>query len=73
MIFKQEDTQKEAAGQTHEHEIARSREPLLFSFSDQESSHACIMRVGQGLHKNDDGIPLWSLRFSLGKMIFFCS
>ncbi|UJR35531.1 hypothetical protein I4U23_028285 [Adineta vaga] len=65
LVFKQEGALNEAAGQTHEHELARSREPLLFSFSDQEASHACIMKVGSGLHKNDDGRPSWSQRFSL--------
>ncbi len=68
LIFKQEGALNEAASQTHEHELARNREPLLFSFSDQEASHACIMKVGSGLHKNDDGRPLWSQRFSLGKL-----
>ncbi|CAF0865083.1 unnamed protein product [Adineta ricciae] len=65
LVFKQEGATNEAAGQTHEHEIARSREPLLFSFSDQDASHACMMKVGSGLHKNDDGHPLWSQRFNL--------
>lgn len=67
MIFKQEGSLNEAAGQTHEHELARNREPLLFTFSDHEAAHACIMKVGSGLHKNDDGRPIWSQRFSLGK------
>ncbi len=71
LIFKQEGSLNEAAGQTHEHELARNREPLLFSFSDQEASHACVMKVGSGLHKNDDGRPLWSQRFTLGKNFLF--
>jgi len=70
LIFKQEGATNEAAGQTHEHELARNREPLLFSFSDQEASHACVMKVGSGLHKNADGYPLWSQRFTLGKNFF---
>ena len=65
LIFKQEGALDEAAGQTHEHELARNREPLLFSFADQEASHACVMKVGSGLHKNNNGRPLWSQRFSL--------
>ena len=73
LVFKQEGATIEAAGQTHEHEIARSREPLLFSFSDQDASHACMMKVGSGLHKNDDGRPSWSQRFNLGKIcLLFC-
>jgi hypothetical protein len=70
LVFKQEGSTAEAAGQTHEHELARNREPLLFSFSDPEASHACIMKVGSGLHKSDDGRPVWSLRFSLGMNMF---
>ena len=70
LVFKQEGSDKEAAGQTHEHELARNREPLLFSFSDQEASHACVMKAGSGLHKNDDGRPIWSARFSLGNRGF---
>ncbi|CAF3567800.1 unnamed protein product [Adineta steineri] len=65
LIFKQDGSLNEAASQTHEHELARNREPLLFSYSDSEASHACVMKVGSGLHKSDDGRPLWSQRFSL--------
>ncbi|CAF5067809.1 unnamed protein product, partial [Rotaria sp. Silwood1] len=65
LIFKQEGSSNETAGQTHEHELARNREPLLFSFSDQEAFHACVMKVGSGLHKNDDGRPIWSQHFTL--------
>ncbi|CAF0789547.1 unnamed protein product [Rotaria sordida] len=65
LIFKQEGSSNETAGQTHEHELARNREPLLFSFSDQEAFHACVMKVGSGLHKNNDGRPIWSQRFTL--------
>ncbi|CAF2761002.1 unnamed protein product [Rotaria sp. Silwood2] len=65
LIFKQEGSLNETAGQTHEHELARNREPLLFSFSDQEAFHACVMKVGTGLHKNHDGRPIWSQRFTL--------
>lgn len=70
LVFKQEGSLNEAAGQTHEHELARNREPLLFSFSDPEAAHACVMKVGSGLHKNDDGRPSWSQRFTLGKTSF---
>ena len=70
MIFKQENSSIEAAGQTHEHELARNREPLLFSFSNSEASNACVMKVGLGLHQNSGARPLWSQRFSLGKIFF---
>lgn len=65
LIFKEEGAIHESAGQTHEHELARNREPFLFSFSDLEVAHACVMKIGSGLHKNDDGCPLWSQRFTL--------
>lgn len=72
MVFKQEGTSHEAAGQTYEHQMARNREPLLFSFSDSEAALACTMKVGRGLHENDDGIPIWSSPFRLGK-VYLCS
>ncbi|CAF0969742.1 unnamed protein product [Didymodactylos carnosus] len=65
LIFKQESCRDEAAGQSHENELARNREPLLFSFSDVEAAYACVMKVGYGVHSTDDGRPLWSQRFSL--------
>jgi vacuolar protein sorting-associated protein 13D len=68
LVFKQEGSLNESAGQSHEHELARNREPLLFTFSDQDDAfHACMMRIGSGLHKTDEGRPLWSQRFTLGK------
>lgn len=38
LIFKQEGTNSESAGQFPEHEQARSVAPLLFSFADSEAS-----------------------------------
>ncbi|CAL1290806.1 unnamed protein product [Larinioides sclopetarius] len=67
LVFKQEGTHIEAAGQFEEHELARCMAPLLFSFPDHDSSTMCNMRVGRSLHV--DGIPQWCMRFSLEKGI----
>lgn len=67
LIFKQEGTHIESAGQFEEHELARCMAPLLFSFSDRDASTMCNMRVGKSLHP--EGIPQWSTRFSLEKGI----
>nr|XP_037268534.1 LOW QUALITY PROTEIN: vacuolar protein sorting-associated protein 13D-like [Rhipicephalus microplus] len=67
LIFKQEGTNSESAGQFPEHEQARSMVPLLFSFSDTEASMMCSMRVGTELHPRS--FPQWCTCFSLEKGI----
>lgn len=67
LIFKQEGTNIEAAGQLEEHELARCMAPLLFSFADREASAMCNMRVGRSLHS--DGIPQWCNRYDMEKGI----
>lgn len=67
LIFKQEGTNIEAAGQFEEHELARCMAPLLFSFADREVSAMCNMRVGKSLHSG--GIPQWCMRFDMEKGI----
>jgi len=47
LIFKQEGVVNETTGQTHEHELAWNREPLLFSFSDQEASMHLLWKLVQ--------------------------
>lgn len=37
----------ESAGQLEEHEMARSNQPLLFSFNETDSPYACSMRIGK--------------------------
>ena len=37
LVFKQDGSKAIAAGQTEEHEVARSVAPLLFSFTDKEN------------------------------------
>ncbi|KFM78297.1 Vacuolar protein sorting-associated protein 13D, partial [Stegodyphus mimosarum] len=67
LVFKQEGTNVEAAGQFEEHELARCMAPLLFSFADREASAMCNMRVGRSLHPH--GIPQWCTRFHMEKGI----
>lgn len=68
----------EAAGQSEEHEMARSNQPLLFSFNETDSPYACSMRVGKlcndfknyiyrskSLEKNKNIIPKWCKPFGL--------
>ena len=47
LIFSQEGVYSDSAGQTAEHERARSISPLLYSFSDVEAPKYCIMRLGR--------------------------
>lgn len=42
-----------------------NREPLLFSFEHTNRHSMCVMRVGTGLHQQQDGRSQWSQRFSL--------
>ncbi|KAM7310382.1 vacuolar protein sorting-associated protein 13D isoform X1 [Ixodes scapularis] len=65
LIFKQEGTNSESAGQFPEHEQARSVAPLLFSFADSEASMMCSMRLGTELHPRS--FPQWCTSFSLEK------
>lgn len=63
LIFKQDGASYESAGQQPEHEIARSNSPLLFSFSEHDSSHCVSVRFGKlkGFH------PRWGNSFYLEK------
>ncbi len=54
LILKQQVSLNDTVGQTHEQELARNREPLLFSFCNQTTSLTCIMKVDSDLYKNDD-------------------
>lgn len=56
LIFKDNNSKLEAAGQTIDDESMINHRPLLFS------SNTCVMRVGTGLH---NGRPQWSQRFDL--------
>lgn len=68
----------EAAGQSDEHEMARSNQPLLFSFNETDSPYACSMRIGKLCNdfknyiyqsrsddKNNKIVPTWCKPFGL--------
>ncbi|XP_027026540.2 vacuolar protein sorting-associated protein 13D isoform X1 [Tachysurus fulvidraco] len=63
LIFRQDNSRTDAAGQFEEHELARSLSPLLFCYADKEQPLMCTMRVGKGIHP--DGVPGWCQGFSL--------
>ncbi|XP_041656068.1 vacuolar protein sorting-associated protein 13D isoform X2 [Cheilinus undulatus] len=63
LIFRQDNTKADAAGQFEEHELARSLSPLLFCYTDKEQPAMCTMRIGKGIHP--DGVPGWCQGFSL--------
>lgn len=63
LIFRQDNSKTDAAGQFEEHELARSLSPLLFCYTDKEQPFKCTMRVGKGIHP--DGVPGWCQGFSL--------
>ncbi|MEQ2212638.1 hypothetical protein XENOCAPTIV_002650, partial [Xenoophorus captivus] len=63
LIFRQDNSKTDAAGQFEEHELARSLSPLLFCYTDKEQPAMCTMRIGKGIHS--DGVPGWCQGFSL--------
>lgn len=63
LVFKQEGSSTEFAGQFEEHEKARMVAPLLFSFNDEEMNGTLTVRVGNGVHSS--GVPQWCQHFHL--------
>ncbi|XP_026776549.2 intermembrane lipid transfer protein VPS13D isoform X3 [Pangasianodon hypophthalmus] len=63
LIFRQDNSKTDAAGQFEEHELARSLSPLLFCYTEKEKPFTCTMRVGKGIHP--DSVPGWCQGFSL--------
>lgn len=63
LIFRQEGVTSEFAGQFSENEQARLVSPLMFSFSDPDSSMALTMRLG----KRYGNSLIWCQPFSLHK------
>ncbi len=61
LVFRQEGSQSEAAGQEAEHEVARMAAPFMFSFLEREGNQSITMRVGTGLHP--DGKATWCRHF----------
>ncbi|VDN01283.1 unnamed protein product [Thelazia callipaeda] len=65
LIIKQEATTGVAAGQMEEHEKAKDRNPLMFSFANENCPKQCTLRVGQN-HESDKGYkPLFGPKFPL--------
>ncbi|KAL8611447.1 hypothetical protein ACOMHN_014502 [Nucella lapillus] len=64
LVFRQDCTRTEGAGQFEEHEQARSVTPLLFSFSDHDEPNLCQMRVGKSVF-GASATPHWCNHFSL--------
>ncbi|VDO43568.1 unnamed protein product, partial [Haemonchus placei] len=65
LILKQEAASSEAAGQMSEHERAKDRNPLMFSFADDGCPKQCVVRVGRGLAKEPYYVPRYSQKFAL--------
>ncbi|RCN30341.1 hypothetical protein ANCCAN_23890 [Ancylostoma caninum] len=65
LILKQEAADSEAAGQMAEHEQAKDRHPLMFSFADDGCPKQCVVRVGHGLAKEPNYRPRYSHKFAL--------
>ncbi|KAL0274818.1 UNVERIFIED_CONTAM: hypothetical protein PYX00_002852 [Menopon gallinae] len=63
LVFKQEGTSVETAGQFKENEVARVVTPLLFSLSDPDASPTVQARVGALCHP--DRNPQWCQHFHL--------
>uniref|UniRef100_A0A0A9WG36 Vacuolar protein sorting-associated protein 13D n=3 Tax=Lygus hesperus TaxID=30085 RepID=A0A0A9WG36_LYGHE len=63
LVFRQEGVSSDTAGQYEEHEVARMVAPLLFSFSDNDSSPTVTARVGMKVH--GDGVPMFCRSFTL--------
>ena len=60
LVFRQKDAHQ-AAGQFDDHEEARCRTPLLFSYSDAEAPPYCQVRLGKKLSSKF----IWSSEFPL--------
>ncbi|KHN80922.1 Vacuolar protein sorting-associated protein 13D [Toxocara canis] len=65
LIIKQEAAEDIAAGQFEEHERAKDRHPLMFSFADDNCPKQCIIRVGNNFAKDVAYKPEFSRKFAL--------
>ncbi|CAF0952993.1 unnamed protein product [Adineta steineri] len=65
LIFKDINSKIEGAGQSIDDELEFNREALLFSFENSNRNHTCVMRIGTGLHRQQDSRPQWSQGFRL--------
>ncbi|KAI5737130.1 hypothetical protein M8J76_010314 [Diaphorina citri] len=68
LVFRQEGSVTEAAGQFSEHEMARMVEPLLFSFNKHDAPSTLVLRIGQSYKPNGiqpSGVPQWCQQLHL--------
>lgn len=65
LIIKQEATNGIAAGQMEEHESAKDRNPLMFSFANDNCPRQCTIRVGQNHTSDQSYKPLFGPKFPL--------
>lgn len=65
LIIKQEATDSDAAGQFDDHERAKDRNPLMFSFADQNCPKQCVVRVGKFFENDAEYKPQYSEKVSL--------
>uniref|UniRef100_A0A1I7RJH2 Ricin B-type lectin domain-containing protein n=1 Tax=Bursaphelenchus xylophilus TaxID=6326 RepID=A0A1I7RJH2_BURXY len=63
LVIKQEAADQEAAGQMSDHESAKDRNPMMFSFSDPDCPSQCVVRIGTEFQR--EYRPKFSRRFAL--------
>uniref|UniRef100_A0A7E4V788 Bactericidal permeability-increasing protein n=1 Tax=Panagrellus redivivus TaxID=6233 RepID=A0A7E4V788_PANRE len=64
LIIKQEATEHDAAGQITDHEKAKDRAPLMFSFVDNCPQN-CVVRVGRQFERDREYKPKFCKKFPL--------
>uniref|UniRef100_A0A8R1HWG4 Ricin B-type lectin domain-containing protein n=1 Tax=Caenorhabditis japonica TaxID=281687 RepID=A0A8R1HWG4_CAEJA len=65
LIIQQDAVKSEAAGQMEEHEKAKDRHPLMFSFADENCPKACRVRLGNAFIREKGFRPMLSDKFTL--------
>ncbi|CAI2346071.1 unnamed protein product [Caenorhabditis sp. 36 PRJEB53466] len=65
LIIQQDAVKAEAAGQMEEHEKAKDRHPLMFSFADENCPKACRVRLGNAFIREKGYRPALSDKFTL--------
>lgn len=65
LIIQQDAVRTEAAGQMDEHEKAKDRHPLMFSFADDNCPKACRIRLGNAFVREKGYRPVLSDKFTL--------
>ncbi|MCP9261503.1 Zn-dependent carboxypeptidase [Dirofilaria immitis] len=65
LIIKQEATSDIAAGQMEEHESAKDRNPLMFSFANDNCPKQCTVRIGANYASDQNYRPLFGPKFPL--------